>query len=417
MSGHDQLENSRVENKLSIAEFMQLNFEKDPDFFIEPENTPDYGPVGMPTPFVPMDPRIAERQMNLSDSLRGLLQDPALRKYLGDDTIEMLTMNFDSHNTILGVTNNGSYYRWIHQENPPTLPIELQEIEERAVLGVAQPGEILDLLLYTQEKNDADDKETEDLKSAELTKIYHLAKCRMRHLEPRREEIKAAIRERGGYVFERPDFYDLKLFPYVVVTGRELTDEERRECYMLQKSAEMKLKILNAEKLKNDDDIKQDAVIPTPELIDEMIAEIHRAGHRVNEILAGTQTHTIKGLMASVKRRIGVIRKDADRDIRVVERQVFAMDITDFDDELIEALHHVRAARDENEDKKKKSVIDEKTVAVYAHVYEHFTNDTDKILPVSTAAYGYEKAHEARFSETVTGAIAKIATQSNVSVS
>lgn len=416
MSGYDQLD-YRVQDKLSIAEFMLQNFEKDPDFFVEPEDTSDYGPPGMPTPFVPMDARIAERQMNLSDSLRELLLNPDLREHLGEDTIEMLKMNFDAHNTILGVTNNGSYYRWTHQEHPPTLPSDLKEVEERAILGLAQPGEILDLLLFTQDDDCTDgDRKTEDLKSAELMKLYHPAKYRMRHLEPRREEIKAAILERGGEVAEKPDFYDLTLFPYVVVTVRDLTDEERRECYMLQKSSEMKLKILNAGKSKTDDEIKEDAVIPTPELIDEMIAEIHRAGHRVNEILAGTQTHTIKGLMASVKRRIGVIRKDADRDIRVVERQVFAMDITDFDDELIDALHYVRAARDENEGKEKPAV-DEKTVAVYAHVYEHFKNNTDKILPVSTATYGYEKPHVARFSETVTGAIARIATQSSVSIS
>jgi hypothetical protein len=417
MSGHDRVKEKYVETKLSLAEFMQQNLERDPDFFTEPENTPDYGPPGMPTPFVPMDARIAERQLNLSDSLRGLLLNPALREYLGEDTIEMLKMNFDSHNTILGVTNNGSYYRWTHQENRPTLPAELQAIEEKAVLGVAQPGEILDLLLHQDDQG-----QVEDLKSAELMKIYHPAKYRMRHLEPRRQQIKQAILDRGGMIIEKPDFYDLKLFPYVVVTERELTDEERRECYLLQKSAEMKLKILNAEKTKNDDGTNEDAVTLTPELIDEIIAEIHRAGHRVNEILAGTQIHTIKGLMASVKRRIGVIEKNDTHDLRIVERQVFAVDIADFDEELMEAIHNVRAERDERDknhdgESNKKPVIDETTVAVYERVYAEFKKSTDTIIPVSTAAFAYEKPRETRPSDTVTGAIAKIATRSTVSVS
>ena len=409
MSGRDQLKESYAENRLTLAEFMQQNFEKDPDFFVEPENSTEYGPPGMPTPFVPMDARIAERQLNLSDSLRGLLLNPALCEYLGEDTIEMLKMNFDSHNTILGVTNNGSYYRWTHQDNRPTLPSELQKIEERAVLGVAQPGEILDLLLY-QDGHD----QTEDLKSAELMKIYHPAKYRMRHLEPRREEIKEAIRERGGHVNDNPDFYDLKLFPYVVVEERELTPEERWECQLLRVSVEKKMKALTSD--------KTDPSLRSAELVDVITDEIRRDTYRFNEILAGTQMHTIKGLMASVKRRVGVIEKNETHDLRIVERQVFAVDIADFDEELIEAIHNVRAerdARDKNHDgeSSKKPVIDQTTVAVYERVYAEFKKNTDTIIPVSTAAFAYEKPRETRSSDTVTGAIAKIATRSSVVIS
>lgn len=407
MSRHDQFKEIHTEKKLSLAEFMQENFEKDPDFFVEPEDTPEYGPPGMPTPFVPMDARIAERQLELSDSLRGLLLNPALHQYLGEDTIEMLKMNFDSHNTILGVANNGSYYRWTHQENRPTLPDELREIEEKAVLGVAQPGEILDLLLYSEPRTEIDDeKQTEDLPNAELMKIYHPAKYRMRHLEPRREEIKAAIRERDGRVYDNPDFYDLKLFPYVVVTNRELTAEEHRECQLLTTSAEKKIKLLTSG--------QTDPSLVSSELFNEITAEIHRDSYRVSEIMASTQVHTIKGLIASVKRRIGVIKKDDKHDVRIVERQVFAIDVTDFDEELIESLHKVRAERDKNEDRK--PVIDETTVAVYARVYAEFKKNADTIIPVSTAAFGYEKPRKIRYPDTVTGAIAKVATRSSVSV-
>lgn len=392
---------------------MQANFEGDPDFFVEPENTPEYGPPGMTTPLVPMDVRIADRQLSLSDSLRGLLLNPALRKYLGEDTIEMLKMNFDSHNTILGVTNNGSYYRWTHQENRPTLPDDLREIEEKAVLGLAQPGEILDLLLYSEDKVETDEEhQTEDLKSAELMKLFHPAKYRMRHLEPRREEIKAAIRERGGHVYDNPDFYDLKLFPYVVVEDRGLTAEESKECQLLRVSVEKKLKVLTSD--------KTNPALMSSELIDAITDEIHRDTYRFNEILAGTQVHTIKGLMASVKSRIGVIKKNDTHDLRVVERQVFAVDIADFDEELIEALHNVRAERDRQDKRGKndnrKPVIDETTVAAYARVYAEFKKDTDTIIPVSTAAFAYEKPRKIRYPDTVADAIAKIATRSSVSI-
>jgi hypothetical protein len=314
-------------------------------------------------------------------------------------------MNFDSHNTILGVTNNGSYYRWTHQENRPTLPPELRVIEEKAVLGVAQPGEILDLLLHQDDQG-----QTEDLKSAELMKIYHPAKYRMRHLEPRREEIKAAIGERGGYVYDNPDFYDLKLFPYVVVEERELTAEERWECQLLRVSVEKKMKALTSD--------KTDPALRSAELVDVITDEIRRDTYRFNEILASTQMHTIKGLMASVKRRVGVIEKNDTHDLRVVERQVFAVDIADFDEELIEAIHNVRAERDEQEkNHKTKPRIDETTVAVYERVYAEFKKNTETIIPVSTAAFAYEKPRETTPSDTVTGAIAKIAMRSSAAIS
>lgn len=398
MSGHEHPKESYAESQLTLAEFMQQNLENDPDFFVEPEDTADYGPPGMPTPFVPMDARIADRQLAISDQLRGLILDPRLREFVGQDTIDMLLMNFDSHNTILGVTNNGSYYRWSHQEGRPALPDDLHDIEDRAVLGLAGPGEILDLLLHS-------DDEAEDLKSGELFKLYHPAKYRMRHLEPRRQEVKQAIHERGGQLFDSPEFYDLKLFPYVVVTNRELTDEERRECHLLVTSAEKKMKLLTSETI--------DTSLMTQEVFDEITAEIHRDSYRVGEIMASTQLHTIKGLMASVKRRVGVIEKDDDRDLRIVERQVFAVDVSGLSGELIEALHDVRAARDENEDKKVtkpgKPVVDERTVAAYAWVYEEFKADSSKILPVSTAAYAHEKRHEAAYSEPVTAALARVA--------
>jgi hypothetical protein len=405
MSGSHEVSQEYEKSQISLADFMQANFEKDPAFFIEPEDTPEYGPPGMPTPFVPMDARIADRQLKLSDSFRGLLENPTLREYLGEDMINMLMMNFDSHNTILGVTNNGSYYRWTHQENRPSLPDELREIEERAVLGLAQPGEILDLLLYSEDKIETNDEDqVEDMKSAELFKLYHPAKYRMRHLEPRREETKAAIRERGGHVYDNPDFYDLKLFPYVVVTNRELTAEEYRECQLLSVSVEKKMKVLTSD--------KTDPALMSAELIDAITGEIRHDSYRFNEIIANTQIHTIKGLMASVKRRVGVIKKSDTHDLRVVERQVFAVDIADFDEELIGALHNVRAERDDNE--ARKPVIDETTVAAYARVYAEFKKNTDTIIPVSTAAFAYEKPCKTRHPDKVTDAIAKVAARSSV---
>lgn len=407
MSGHDQLKENLTEKKIKLAEFMQENFEKDPDFFIEPEDTLEYGPPGMPTPFIPMDARIADRQLAISDSLRGLLLNPELRSHLGEDTVKMLEMNFDSHNTILGVANNGSYYRWINQDNLPVATDELHAIEMKAVVGVARPGEILDLLINDGGAGvDEDGVEIEDLKSAELFKLYHPAKYRMRHRESRREEVDAAIRERGGHVYDDPKYYDLKLFPYVVVTNRELTLEEYRECRLLTTSAEKKIKLLTSG--------QTDPSLVSPELFDEITAEIHHDSYRVGEIMAGTQVHTIKGLMASVKRRVGVIKKNDKHDIRIAERQVFAVDIADFDDELIGALHNVRAERDKNDGRK--PVIDETTVAAYERVYTEFKKDTDTIIPVSTAAFGYEKPRKTRYSDTVTGAIAKIATRSSVSI-
>jgi hypothetical protein len=319
--------------------------------------------------------------------------------------IEMLVMNFDSHNTILGVANSDGYYRWSHQDRAP-LPPQLQLIEEKAVLGVANEGEILDLMLH-HDSNDG----IQDLKSAELFKIYHVAKSRMRHLEPRRDNVKNAILERGGTLCEEEQYSDLKLFPYVVVSNRELTDEERRECHMLTTSAEKKIKLLTSG--------KTDPGLVSPELFDAITAEIQRDSYRVAEIMASTQVHTIKGLMASVKRRVGEINKSDDKEIRVVERQLFAIDVREFGDELIEALHHVRARRDKNDKEGKKSskpVIDEHTVLAYDRVYEEFKNRSEIMIPVSTATYTFEKQRDLLHSETVTGAIAKIASRASVRV-
>jgi hypothetical protein len=389
--------------EMSLSDYMTANYDHDPEWFVEPEDTPEYGPPGMPTPLVPMDARIAERQMTISNSLRSLLQDPRLRDFIGQDTIDMLVMNFDSHNAILGVANNGSYYHWKQQNHVP-LPSELQAIEEKAVLGLATDGEILDLMLH----HDDSDETVSDLKSAELFKIYHLAKFRMRHLEPRRDSLRDAIVARGGEISDDAEYYGLKLFPYVVVTNRELTVDEHRECQLLVTSAEKKMKLLTSG--------KTDQNLMSPELFDAITEEIKRDSYRVSEIMAGTQVHTIRGLMASVKRRVGQIQKTDEHDVCIVERQVFAVDVSCFDAELIEALHHVRALRDKQEDadadgrKANKSVmIDQATVAIYERVYADFKAGEDVVIPVSTAAFAHEKRRNDPHTETVTRAIARVA--------
>lgn len=403
-SAETYLQDVDTDSELSLSDFMSYNYEHDPDGFVEPEDRPDYGPPGMPTPFAPMDPRIASRQLEVSASLRGLLLDPHLKALLGDDMVGMLTMNFDSHNTILGVANSDSYYRWSHQNRAP-LPPELHAIEEKAVLGLADEGNILDLMLHHDDSNE----DIKDLKSAELFKIYHLAKSRMRHLQPRRENVKQAILERGGTLCEDDQYSDLKLFPYVVVTTREMTDDERRECHMRTTSAEKKIKLLTSG--------KTDPTLVSPELFDAITDEINRDSFRVAEIMASTQVHTIKGAMASVKRRVGEIQKSNGKVVHVVERQLFAVDVRNFDGELIEALHHVRALRDEAEKNQNghKPVIDEKSLPVYDRVYTEFKNATDIVIPVSTATYASEKDRNVEYAETVTRAIARVAIRSRSS--
>ena len=394
-----------MDSELSLSDFMSHNYNHDPEWFIEPEDRHDYGPPGMTTPFAPMDARIAPRQREISESLRSLLLDPQLKALLGEDMMKMLEMNFDSHNTILGIANSDGYYRWSQQNRTP-LPSELQLIEEKAVLGVAGEGEILDLMMHHDDSVDA----VEDLKNAELFKIYHLAKIRMRHLEPRRDNVKTAILERGGTLCEEEEYSDLKLFPYVVVSNRELTDGERRDRHMLTTSAQKKMKLLTSG--------NTDPGLVSPELFDAITEEIKSDSYRVAEIMARTQVHTIMGLMASVKRRVGEVPKGADKEVRVVERQLFAVDVREFSDEIIEALHHVRKLRDDTDKNKKnhKPVIDPRSLAAYELVYKEFKKGSEVVIPVSTATYAHEKKHDVVYSETVTGAIAKIATKLSVGV-
>ena len=113
----DSFENKQTGSEIALPDFMLQNFEQDPDWFIEPEDTPDYGPPGMPTPLVPTDDRIVERQRHISNTLRGLVDPKNLPKDIDMHLVQMLQMNFDSYNAILGVNNNGSYSRYKAKEH------------------------------------------------------------------------------------------------------------------------------------------------------------------------------------------------------------------------------------------------------------------------------------------------------------
>ena len=368
----DSFENKQTGSEIALPDFMLQNFEQDPDWFIEPEDTPDYGPPGMPTPLVPTDDRIVERQRHISNTLRGLVDPKNLPKDIDMHLVQMLQMNFDSYNAILGVNNNGSYSRYKAKEHTVNLPPDIQAIEEPAVLGVANQSELIQFILHT-----------DGMPSTELMKIYHPFMIRMRHLPYRRAETDAAIVENGGKLAEisddRDGFYDLKLYPYNIERTREHTTEELIAIELLEKSIAQKNEAFRDsvnEKLHMGIDSEQYI-----ELYNEIASQIGRDETELNTLYEAATYNETVGLMASIKRRVGSIPKNNDVQVNVTERQLFAIAPSALHKMPQEDLQHLHARRKE---------LDEQAERITSWVRSHFIKNTEAIIPVSTTTYAYE---------------------------
>jgi hypothetical protein len=365
---------------------MSRNYEQDPEWFHEPENHSDYGPPGMPTPFVPLDPRIASRQKGISTDLRRLISKELLPSFLNQHLMNMLELNFDSFNTILGESNNDSYSRWKTDDSDCRLTPELQRIEERGVLGLASQSEIRDLLL-----------QTDGFISAEFFRLFHPLKFRMRHLTHLRDTTNEMILSAGGMLADNTDdtqYYGLKIFPYVVETRTELSDEQQREIDLLRSSIFKKWEALHAYINENQKKIKP---APDGSISDEMFNSVSDAidadEARILEIQESTHKQTVEGLMASIKRHVGHIPKSNEKCISVAERQLFAIDFDAFrSDKNLEdmndfqaAIHGVRIGSKKQSKEEAESVLRLKD-----EIEGHFMSDSGLIIPVSTTAYGFE---------------------------
>jgi hypothetical protein len=386
--------NEMTSAEVLLHDFMVANLERDPDWFHEPEDTAEYGPPGMPTPFVPLDPRIAPRQRGISKDLRRLISKERLPAFLNSHLINMLEVNFDSFNTILGESNNDSYTRWKTQSDSDALSPELKHIEELGVLGLASQKEISRLL-----------RETDGFQSAEFSRLFHPLKYRMRHLPHLREVTNEMIVDAGGTLVDNSDgsaYYGLKLFPYVVESYVALSAYQQREIDLLNSSIFKKWEALH-------EGLNQ---APNGSIDDEMYNAVSDAidveEARILAIKESTQRHTIEGLMASVKRCVGSIPKNSEKDIKVAERQVFAVDlasyykqltpsqVTDFD----AAMHDARLAKSEQP----ASVL-----KIKQDVANLFITDSQLIIPVSTTTYGFEASTRPVVYSSISPALAQLA--------
>lgn len=381
-------EKKHVGSEQSLPDFMSQNFERDPDWFVEPEDTPEYGPPGMPTPLQPMDVRIAERQRIISDSLRRLLSRDTLPDAIDDDLIDMLHMNFDSYNTILGVNNNNSYTIWKSKTDGKGLSPDLQVIEDKTVLGVASQAEMLELIT-----------EATGLQSIELYKLYHPFKYRMRHLGNRRQELTKALEGRGGNVTADAEYYDLKLAPYSFADMRELSPDERQKLTLLQASIDKKWKILGEHTLLSEhlDETRHSQL--TPDLHQAITEQIKAEEAEFRQIHEDAEVTVTRGLMASIKRHVGFIPEDNGRRINVTERQLFAVDLCGIEESVKQNLPYVHG----------RSKPDKNSLPVYEVVYDLFKANSDLIIPVSTTAYCYETSKQQEADSTVTSQLAQVA--------
>lgn len=378
-----------------LHDFMLKNFEQDPVWFQEPENTLDYGPPGMPTPWVPSDPRITQRQQRISDSLRELLEADRLPESFDSQMIEMLQLNFDSFNTILGSSNNDSYMRWKMNGLDEGLSLEMRDIEERGVLGLASQKEIAYFL-----------RNTEGLVSSEFWRIFHPFMYRMRHLAYRRVETDTMILDSGGEIYDNADgsrYYGLKLYPYVVESHRDLTQEEVREIALLQSSIMKKWEALhayvnenNGKTIKTQDSLMQD------EIYNAVSDAIDQEEKKILSIQESTQIHRTEGLLASIKRHVGTMPKSDDKSIKVVERQLFAVDISKQKDspEFQEIMRQIRLGEKPNE----------KMTQFIENIELQFVGHGETVIPISTTAFGFEVPNTSVAYTSVSSALAKVAT-------
>lgn len=382
-------------SKKFLHDFMLRNFEQDPEWFTEPENMPDYGPPGMPTPWTPSDPRIAERQQRISDTLRELLDENRLPETIDPHAVAMLQLNFDSFNTILGSSNNDSYVRWKMRGLDQNLSPELREIEERAVLGLATQNEIGYFL-----------QNTNGLASAELWRIFHPFMYRMRHLECRRDEMDKMIIDAGGETYDNSDgsrYYGLKLFPYVVESHRDLTESEIQDIGLLRSSILKKWEALHAYVNESHGKIIQTEDGRTQDAIYNAVSDaIDAEEKQILDIQESTQIHKTEGLLASMKRHAGMIPKNAEKNLKVVERQLFKVDVSDRKntEAFQEVMRKIRL--DQPTDESMSQFTDEiKTL---------FISHGEEIIPMSTTAYEFEVPATVVAYTSVSSALAKVAT-------
>jgi hypothetical protein len=387
-----RLDGIDIDNDVSLFEFMSRNYDHDPDWFTEPENSPDYGPPGMPTPWNPADPRIADRQRHISNTLRQLLNPDILPVDTDPYMIEMFQLNFDSFNTILGMNNNDSYSRWKTHNNLTSLDARLSEIEDAGVLGLASQEELAEFILNT-----------EGMKSVEFWRLFHAYKFRMRHLESRRDETKQMILGNGGEIAseDRPHYFGLKLFPYVNVTYREPTQEERRQIALINTSRLKKQEIFDDLARGHTQAYADGKIVPT-EIQDALSHQIDQDNAEVEAIIEKMQVHTTEGLMATIKKDIGMIPKNEKKSIRVVERQLFGIDISSQKntDSFQELMHDIRTKKE----------LNARVKQVYSNIYGHFMEMSPLIVPASTTTYGFETdASSLRYDDTTAGILANIA--------
>jgi hypothetical protein len=380
-----------TDSELSLSDFMLRNYEQDPIWFTEPENTPEYGPPGMPTPFVPLDPRIAPRQQGISAELRTLISKEHMPDFVSPHLIDMLEVNFDSFNAILGESNNDSYTNWKSQAASHNLSPELRRIEELSVLGLARQKEMRTFL-----------QQTDGFVSAEFARLFHPFKYRMRHLSGIRAETNEMILDAGGTLVDNSDgsaYYGLKIFPYVVETYVDLTSEQQHDIDMLQSSIFKKWEALHVYINENKDRLKPAPDGSIGDVMYNAVSEAIDADQaRILKIQESTQRHTVEGLMASMKRRVGTIPKNEDKNIKVAERQLFALDLASYyktltPEQIQNFDESVHAARLSKKDQPASVATLKSTIE------DLFIAQSELIIPVSTTTYGFEASvHDAVYS-------------------